>query len=129
MNANYSAGCLLELSADELQETCDVRGEHGLALIDRWWRLATIVARQPIGVCIELHILGRKPQKLPWSVHRSLRPRQTNIARAQMRCGLLVNKALGKKKPRRRDARVGDGRATSLKWASSGGKQDSAPDV
>jgi len=29
MNANYSAGCLLELSADELQETCDVRGEHG----------------------------------------------------------------------------------------------------
>ena len=90
MNANYSAGCLLELSTDELQETCDVRGEHGLALIDRWWRLATIVARQPIGVrigvrielhIIELHILGRKPQKLPWSVHRLVAPTSNNIVK------------------------------------------------
>ena len=69
--------------------------------------MAAIVARQPIGVCIELHILGRKPQKLPWSVSL-VAPMSINIASVQMRRELLVNSALGKKEPRRRDARVGE---------------------
>ena len=38
MNAANSVRCLLELSADELEETCDMCREHGDALT-RWGRL------------------------------------------------------------------------------------------
>ena len=33
MNAGYPARCLLELGPDEVEETCDVCGEHREALI------------------------------------------------------------------------------------------------
>jgi hypothetical protein len=60
MNAANSVRCLLELSADELEETCDMCREHGDALLAGGGSIVPASPDLPIWVCIELNTLGKE---------------------------------------------------------------------
>lgn len=64
MNAANSVRCLLELSADELEETCDMCREHGDALLAGGDSIGAASPDLPIRVCIKLNILGKEAARL-----------------------------------------------------------------
>ena len=64
MNAANSVRCLLELSADELEETCDMCREHGDALLAGGGSIVPASPDLPIWVCIELNTLGKEATQL-----------------------------------------------------------------